>query len=151
MTARTFVVVYAVDESGATGVRVGRATLLEREFALAHPPLAAILAEEKTALRLAVVSPAHEYAEIVEVSTTIVVPDAPDIVLLQLAEISAAPPRGVPVTLDANGDGVPVEPSRADVIAAVRTVLDEVAAAPPPPAMLIGNPLTWVWKLLGGG
>ena len=78
-----------------------------------------------------------------------VVPEAPDIVLLQLAEISAAPPRGVPVTLG-EIDGGLAEPSRDDVIAAVRNVLTDIAAATPPPAMSIGNPLTWVWKLLGG-
>ncbi|TCJ95662.1 hypothetical protein [Nocardia alba] len=150
MTARTFVVVYAVDEGGATGVALGRATLLEREFALAHPALAAKLAERETPLRLGVFSAAHEYGEVVDVSATIVVPQAPDIVLLQLARTSAAPPRGVPVALG-EIDGGLAEPSRDDVIAAVRTVLTEVAAATPPPAMSIGNPLTWVWKLLGGG
>ncbi|MEV0247304.1 hypothetical protein AB0H76_11995 [Nocardia sp. NPDC050712] len=151
MTARTFVVVYAVDESGATGVRLGRATLLEREFALAHPPLSTMLAEQGATLRLGVFSPAHEYGEIVDVSATIVVPDAPDIVLLQLAETSAAPPRGVPVTLVENPEGGLAEPGRDEVIAAVRKVLTEAATATPPPAMSIGNPLTWVWKLLGGG
>lgn len=59
-------------------------------------------------------------------------------------------PRGVPVTLG-EIDGGLAEPSRDDVIAAVRKVLTDIAAATPPPAMSIGNPLTWVWKLLGGG
>ncbi|MEU8898659.1 hypothetical protein [Nocardia sp. NPDC048505] len=151
MTARTFVVVYAVDESGATGVRIGQASLLEREFALAHPDSAALLAGQRAALRLGIFSPAHHYGEVVDVAATIVVPEAPDIVLLQLAQTSAAPPRGVPVTLAENPDGGLIEPSRADVVTAVRAVLADAAAEPPPPAMTIGNPLTWVWKLLGGG
>ncbi|MGY2063380.1 hypothetical protein ACW9HQ_51520, partial [Nocardia gipuzkoensis] len=94
MTMRTKVVVYAVGESGATGEYLGAATLLEPEFALVHPPLNQALANASRGLRAGVFSAERDIGEVIDVARVRVVPDATELVLLELAVGSTAPVRG---------------------------------------------------------
>ncbi|WP_433654349.1 hypothetical protein ACQPW1_26935 [Nocardia sp. CA-128927] len=153
MTRRTLVVVYAVDDAGATGELLGAATLVEPEFALVDPPLNQALADHPRALRMGVFAAAEAIAEVIDVAQVRVVPEAPELVLLQLAASSTAPVQGVPVVLREDPDGFQpfLEPTTGEIIAAVRRVL---AQAPPPaglPEIPVEDPLRFVFRLFGGG
>ncbi|MFB8007029.1 hypothetical protein [Nocardia sp. NPDC056000] len=153
MTRQATVTVYAVGDTGATGEFLGAATLIEPEFALADPPLNRTLADNPQAVRVGIFAAAGDIAEVIDVARVRVLPDAPDVVLLQLAVVSAAPAVGVPVELHADPTGVELfpQPTRAEIIAAVRRVL---AAAPPPPTPdstphVADDPIRWLLHLFG--
>lgn len=118
MTRQTLVVVYAVDDAGATGRLLGAAALIDPTFALVYPPLNEELADGPEGLRVAVFAAAEGIAEAIDVVQVWVVPDAQDLVLLQLAAASRAP-------VDA-----PAQASaKAELVAALRRMLAE---GPPP-------------------
>ncbi|MFF2551275.1 hypothetical protein ACFVUS_09740 [Nocardia sp. NPDC058058] len=153
MTRQASVVVYGVGDAGATGEFLGAATLIEPEFALVDPPLNRILGEEPRAVRVGIFAAAGDIAEVVDIVRVRVLPDAPDVVLLQLAVASVAPAVGVPVELHEDPEGIEpfVQPTRAEIIAAVRRVL---AAAPPPAAPdmtphVADDPIRWLLHLFG--
>ncbi|MFB8275353.1 hypothetical protein [Nocardia colli] len=152
MTRRTSVAVYAVGDAGATGELLGAATLLEPGFVLVDPPLNQALAEQPRKLRVGVFAAEDGIAEVIDVAQVRVVPDAPDLVLLQLAAESTAPARGVPVELHFDRLGIEFQPpSIPEIVAAVRVVLAE---APPPPGLPenpVEDPLRFVFRLFGGG
>ncbi|MFI6211340.1 hypothetical protein ACIBCD_05040 [Nocardia brasiliensis] len=151
MTRRTLVVVYAVDAAGATGEVLGAGTLIEPEFVLVDPPLNEVLAQQPRSLRVGVFAAEDGIAEVIDVARVRVVPDAAELVLLQLAAFSAAPVRGVPVVLREDPLGFPgfEQPSTAEIVAAVRVVLAE---APPPalPEIPVEDPLRFIFRLFGG-
>lgn len=151
MTRRTLVVVYAVDAAGATGEVLGAGTLVEPEFVLVDPPLNEALANQSRALRVGVFAAEDGVAEVIDVARVRVVPDAPELVLLELAAFSTAPVRGVPITLREDRFGFPpfVQPSTAEIIAAVRVVLAE-APPPRPPEIPVEDPLRFIFRLFGG-
>ncbi|RDI68002.1 hypothetical protein [Nocardia pseudobrasiliensis] len=163
MTMRTKVVVYAVGESGATGESLGAATLLEPEFALVHPPLNQELASASRGLRVGVFSAEKDIGEVIDVARVRVVPDATDLVLLELAVGSNAPVRGVPVRLaeDPLGFEPFLQPSDADIVAAVREVFDEIphdipvgepiGEFDPGGGFPVEDPIRWLARLFGGG
>ncbi|WP_280394709.1 hypothetical protein [Nocardia brasiliensis] len=151
MTRRTLVVVYAVDAAGATGEVLGAGTLIEPEFVLVDPPLNQALAQQPRLLRVGVFAAEDGIAEVIDVARVRVVPDAAELVLLELAAFSAAPVRGVPVVLQEDPLGFPgfEQPSTAEIVAAVRVVLAE---APPPtlPEIPVEDPLRFIFRLFGG-
>lgn len=151
MTSRTVVVVYAVGDGGVTGELLGAATLIEPEFALVDPPLNAALAAHSGALRVGVFAAADGIAEVIDVARVRVVPNAADLVLLELAVGSAAPFRGVPVTLSRDPLGIEpfTEPTTSQLVAAVRVVLAE-APRPTVPEFPAEDPLRWIRRLFGG-
>ncbi|NNH69087.1 hypothetical protein HLB23_04230 [Nocardia uniformis] len=168
MTSRTSVVVHAVGESGATGEFLGAATLLEPEFALVHRPLNQALANGPRRLRVGIFAAEHDIGEVIDVARIRVVPDAPDLVLLELAVASMAPAHGVPVALLDDPLGVQpfLEPTNADIVAAVRVVFDQTPRPPDIPAaeaidevgfvpglggFPVEDPLRWLSRLFGGG
>lgn len=131
MTGNSLVAVYAVGEGGSTGEQLGRATLAEPTFVLAHPPLNADLGAAQRPLRVAIASGDGVRVEVIDVAEIHVVPEATDLVLLVLATGSLSSTTGIPVPFDP--DDPLFDPFRADraaVIAGLRTLL---AAAPPPP------------------
>ncbi|MCM6776770.1 hypothetical protein NDR87_22185 [Nocardia sp. CDC159] len=161
----TKVVVYAVGDAGATGGFLGVATLLEPEYALVHPPLNRALADASRALRVGVFDAERDIGEVIDVARVRVIPDDPELVLLELAFGSTAPVRGVPLELpdDPLNFEQFLEPSDAEIVAGVRRVFDEI---PPPhePTFeeLIAeaesgggtpadDPIRWLAKLFGGG
>lgn len=168
MTRQTLVAVYAVGEAGATGELLGAATLLEPEFALVHPPLDRALADRPRALRVGVSAAEHDIAEVIDVAQVRVVPEAPDLVLLEFAVASSAPVRGVPIVMRDDPLGLEPfpEPTNAEIVAAVRAVLAEV---PPPPdiqlaeaiaeaglppglgGIPVDDPIRFIRRLFGGG
>lgn len=154
MARQTSVVVYAVGEVGVTGARLGAAALAEPDFALCDPPLNQVLAKTPQAVRVGVFSAADEIAEVIDVTQVRVVPDAPDLVLLQLAVPSAAPATGVPVALAEDPTGVaPFRwPTRAEIIAATRGLLEQ-APVPQPvlPKRVVEDPIRWLLHLFGNG
>jgi hypothetical protein len=172
MTRQTLVVVYAVDGAGATGERLGAGTLIEPDFVLVDPPLNQALAAQSRALRVGVANAEHAITEVIDVAQVRVVPDAPDLVLLELAVASVAPDHGVPVSFidDTLGFDRFRIPTNDEIIAAVRVVLAE---APPPQAPVVDvalaeliaeaglppgaggdpveDPIRWIRRLFGGG
>lgn len=155
---------YAVADSGATGQWLGTATLITAEFALAHRPLNEELGQRPRKLRVGLFAvpgpspdepeitedapPRSALGEVIDVARIRVVTEAPDLVLLDLATASTAPPVFV-------GEPRP-EPTREEVVAALRAVLD---ATPPgrtvaPVASgptFIGNPIHWFRIVFGWG
>ncbi|MBH0779317.1 hypothetical protein [Nocardia bovistercoris] len=116
------VVVYAVGETGATADLLGRATLINRQFALVSEPLNRVLAEHPRRMRVGVFAARHAYqkapkvttcGEIIDVAFTRVVEEDRELVLLDLAVESAAPVL-LPFLV----------PPREDIVAALRGVLD---------------------------
>ncbi|WP_405164213.1 hypothetical protein OG203_03580 [Nocardia sp. NBC_01499] len=154
MTRRTLVVVYAVGDAGATGEVLGAGTLIEPEFVLVDPPLNQALAKQSRALRVGVFAAEDGIAEVIDVAQVRVVPGAPDLVLLQLAAVSAAPARGVPIALQADEFGIKLlDPTTAEIIAAVRVVLAEAPPPPGPPELpqsTVEDPLRFIFRLFGG-
>ncbi|MQY27452.1 hypothetical protein [Nocardia aurantia] len=149
---QTTVAVYAVGEGGATGQRLGAATLVDPEYALVDPPLNRQLANDFPALRAGVFAAAEGVAEVIDIAHIHVIPEAPELVLLQLVSASAAPARDMPIVPGRNEGGVPSpEPTRAEVIAALRLVLAD--APPPPPAgspvSFVNDPIRWLLHLFG--
>lgn len=144
--------VYEVREDGGTGQFLGTGTLLEAAFVLVDPPLNETLAHGSPALRVGVFAAEDGIAEVIDVARVRVVPDATELVLLQLARESLAPARGVPLALreDPTGFELFLEPSVAEIVAGVRAVLGE---APPPalPQFPVEDPIRWIFKLFGGG
>lgn len=153
MTRQTLVVVYAVDDAGATGEFLGAATLLEPEFALVDPPLNQALADQPRTLRVGVFASDDDIAEVIDVARVRVVPDATDLVLLELAAASTAPARGVPVVLrdDPLGFQPFLPPTTAEIVAAVRAVLAEAPSPPGLPEIPVEDPIRWIFRLFGGG
>ncbi|WP_019927456.1 hypothetical protein [Nocardia sp. BMG111209] len=148
MTTQTFVAVYTVGDDGATGPRLGAATLVDPEYALVDRPLNEQLASGLHALRIGVSAPG--VTEVIDVARVRVIPDAPELVLLQLLSASAAPPHEIPVTTPDGGAPTP-EPTRAEVVDALRAVLAE----PPPPApagssvSFVNDPIRWLLHVFG--
>ncbi|MFG1793306.1 hypothetical protein [Nocardia sp. NPDC049149] len=171
MTRQTLVVVYAVEGAGATGERLGAGTLIEPDFVLVDPPLNQALAAQSRALRVGVSNAEHAITEVIDVVQVRVVPDAPDLVLLELAVASTAPEHGVPLSLidDTFGFDRFRIPTNDEIVAAVREVLAEAPPPPPVPddpfAELIAeaglppgsggvpveDPIRWIRRLFGGG
>ena len=174
-TPQTLVVVHAVDESGATGEPLGTATVIDTDFALASRPLNEQLAQRPRRLRVGIFTVAnlaldsellagtHEIAlvdtrgatrlsavgEVVDVDQIRVLAEDSELVLLELATDTSAPPvLPRPPRPD---------PSREDVVAALRAVLDRT---PLPDWTVdvadgglhfIGNPIHWFRIVFGWG
>jgi hypothetical protein len=152
---RAVVAIYEVGDGGATGGRLGRATLVEPDTALAHPSLGATLAAGPRSLRAGIAWP--DGAEVIDVAETHVLPDAPELVVLVLAGESAAPMTGTPIAvvdnpLDPAFDLTALlNPSREQVVAGLRALLAGVPDEPPPDLepTTIDDPIRIVLRALG--
>lgn len=126
MDTRTLVSVYEVDDTGATGRRVGSASLVQPELVVVHPPLCYRLAGADPApvrLRVGIVSlPDAGGVEVIDTRGTNVAAaadtgsTAPPLVALDLARPSKAPVESLPAgddladVLRAHLAGVPEQP-----------------------------------------
>jgi hypothetical protein len=126
MDTRTLVSVYEVDDTGATGRRVGSASLVQPELVVVHPPLCHRLAGADPApvrLRVGIVSlPDAGGVEVIDTRGTNVAAaadtgsTAPPLVALDLARPSKAPVESLPAgddladVLRAHLAGVPEQP-----------------------------------------
>jgi hypothetical protein len=146
MTERTLVAVYAVGAGGATGDRLGTASLIDPLAALAHPGLRERLVAQPGALRAGIVPAGGGGVEVIDVAVTQVVEEAPDLVVLTFVRESLSPPAEVSIpdqpTEFGNPDfppaNDPFELSQDEAVAALRAVLataraDELAPTPPIP------------------
>lgn len=147
--------VHAVGDGGSTGGLLGRATLVEPGVALAHPPLNRTLVDRPQALRVGIGW--AEGAEVIDVVGAHVLADAPELVVLELARESGAPPTGTPVDvvtdpLDPAFDLTAlVAPSREQVVAGLRAVLAGIPEEAPfeLPPTTIDDPIRIVLRALG--
>ena len=128
---------------------------MEPDTALAHPPLNRALADGPRSLRAGIAWP--DGAEVIDVVAAHVLPDAPELVVLELVGESAAPTTGTPVDhitdpLDPGFDPAAfLAPSREQVIAGLRTLLARVPDEPPPDLepTTIDDPIRIVLRALG--
>jgi hypothetical protein len=152
---RAVVAVHAVGDGGSTGGLLGRATLVEPDVALAHPPLNRTLAGRAPALRAGIGWAAG--AEVIDVVGAHVLEDAPELVVLELARESGAPTTGAPVDvvtdpLDPMFDLTALlAPSREQVVAGLRRVLAGIPEEAPPDLAptTIDDPIRIVLRALG--
>jgi hypothetical protein len=152
---RAVVAVYVVGDGGGTGGRLGRATLVEPDTALAHPSLGRALADGPRSLRAGIAW--ADGVEVIDIVAAHVLPDAPDLVVLELAGESAAPTTGTPVDLitdplDPGFDPAAfLTPSREQVIAGLRTLLARAPGEPLPDLgpITIDDPIRIVLRALG--
>jgi len=149
------VAVYVVGDGGGTGGRLGGAALVEPDVALAHPPLNRTLAEAPRTLRAGIAWP--DGVEVIDVVAAHVLPDAPDLVVLELARESAAPTTGTPVDqitdpLDPGFDPAAfLAPSRQQVVDGLRRLLARAPEEPLPDLgpTTIDDPIRIVLRALG--
>lgn len=142
MSQESTVSVFAVGPGGNTADRLGSALLIDPLFAVAEPALAERLRSDPPGLRVRITSPTGG-VEVLDVVALCDATGAPDLVALELTAASTAPPTVPPGTsIEIDELGTPVEPTDADLVAALRHLLgagvpsgppDEPAPPPPPP------------------
>jgi hypothetical protein len=149
MAERSMVAVFAVDERGATGEQVGWALLVEPGLVLAIRPLNEELAGRPRPLRTGIRWTADVGVDVIDVDAVHVLDDAKELVLLSLAHASLVEPTplSVGLTMDPDDFGTFVDPSRAQVVDALRALLDEVAS--PDPAFEVADPILFIRRVLG--
>ena len=142
--------VFAVDEHGGTGDQIGWATLVEPAVALVLRPSNQDLAAAPRPLRTGIRRTADVGVEVIDVAGLHVLDDDRDVVVLTLARESLTAPSPIPTSLvqDPFDPFVFHDPSRAEVVAALRAVLDSVAA-PPDPVLGVDDPMRFIRRVLG--
>jgi len=149
---RPAVAVYAVGNGGVTGRHLGWATLVEPGVGLAHPPVNERPTGDDTALRVGIGWSGPPRVEVIDVAAAHVLPDAPDLVVLELSRDSAAPTTPAPIAIpeDPLDPFAFLAPSREQVIAGLRTLLAETSGSPPGDAPTpVDDPIRIVLRALG--
>jgi hypothetical protein len=131
MEGRTVVGVHAVGAGGASGSRIGWATLVEPGYALLDAPAPSPV---PASVRVVVTAGGGTVLELFDAAAR-AVDGAPDLVLVELSGHSAAPVTPVPVADDPDEPFPSPWPTPEQLVAGLRVVLAAAPARPPQPPL----------------